>query len=171
MSVAVEMPLLVAGAYAATTLALWVSHWFSHQRKSPLRGFHINGHHRLYPTARRCLSERFLYGAGREDSIYTFLPWLGLELVLFWWLLPASQAAVCTATGALTTSVFSYIHTQFHLRDSGLARWAQFRRAREIHFVHHDLDANYAVLDHFWDRVFRTYVVPCSPPSSCEKAV
>ena len=150
----------LSGGYFATTLVLWLAHWFSHRSWSPLHGFHVLGHHRLYPDAERCLSERFAFAAGWNDSIYAFLPWIALEVAAMWSLFRWEIAAILTAEAALLIQLFSYIHAQFHVRASPLRRSKRFRRARECHFVHHQREANFAVLDHFWDYMFGTFVAP-----------
>src|SRR3954468_3683788 len=148
------------GNYYLTTLTIWLGHWSSHFPSSPTYGFHVGGHHSLYPDSKTSLSDKFLYGSGRHDSLFALLPtllmqagvlavltrgWLRLELLL-----------EITVIAAAVSSV----HAQFHTGRSVLNRFAWFRRARRIHFSHHDGDVNFMVGDHSWDRIFNTYQAP-----------
>jgi sterol desaturase/sphingolipid hydroxylase (fatty acid hydroxylase superfamily) len=151
---------VLVGGYLATTLILWIAHRFSHLSWSPLRGFHVGGHHALYPSRQRCLTERFIFGSGWHDSIYAFVPWLAIEAVVIWTLLPRNIAILTTAEAVLLIWLFSYVHEQFHIGSSRFVRSPLFLRARELHLFHHDQEVNFAVFDHFWDRVFSTFVEP-----------
>jgi sterol desaturase/sphingolipid hydroxylase (fatty acid hydroxylase superfamily) len=147
---------LVAGYYV-TTLAIWAGHWFSHQYYSPPREFHVGGHHALYPHSASSLSARFLYGTGRNDSLFALLPPL---LVL------GALIAVCTsgwirwtllAEAGAVSAASSWMHAQFHIGPTVLRRYRWFQKARQQHWLHHDQDVNFMVADLFWDRVFGTY--------------
>lgn len=151
---------LLAAGYYLTTLALWAAHRFSHVSRSPLRGFHLLGHHRLYPSSKRCLAEKFMFGSGWHDSMYIFIPWLALEAALIWLVLPRWSAMVVTVEAALVVWLLSYFHEQFHLTGSRFNGSSSFERARARHFFHHDHNANFALFDHFWDRIFSTYLPP-----------
>lgn len=151
---------LLAGGYYLTTLALWIAHRFSHVLWSPLRGFHLFGHHALYPSSNESFSERFSFGVGWHDSTYAFAPWLVLEAALIWIVLPQWAAVLVTAEAALVVWVSSHFHEQFHLMNSRFSDFPRFERARARHLLHHDHDVNFAVCDHFWDRVFWTYRPP-----------
>lgn len=151
--------------YYGTTLSIWFGHWFSHLQRSPLRNFHVLGHHVLYPTSRSILSDRFRYGSGKRDSTFAFLPWLILQLIVGYVVLPWWLFLVCFVEIAAITTLVSYIHMQFHLWDSPLGRFDWFLRARTVHAVHHDLDKNFMVADHFWDRRFGTYEDGASDPA------
>ncbi len=149
--------LLLVANYYVTTLAIWIGHYWPHRPNSRMRAFHLGGHHALYPNSRQARSTKFVYGRGRHDSLVPLLPWLLLVLaiqllVLSRWFVP--MAAVETVVVA---ALHSYVHSQFHLAASPLDGLAWFRRGQARHDIHHDEDLNFMVLDHFWDRVFRTY--------------
>ena len=148
----------LVGGYLGTTIILWIGHWFSHLSWSPLRGFHVGGHHALYPSGQHCLTERFSFGSGWHDSIYAFLPWLAIEAVAVWAILPWGIAMLTTAEAVILIWLFSYVHEQFHVVSSRFVRSSLFLRARDRHLLHHDCEINFAVFDHFWDRVFGTFV-------------
>jgi sterol desaturase/sphingolipid hydroxylase (fatty acid hydroxylase superfamily) len=147
---------LLAG-YLATTFTLWFAHRFSHVHGGPLTGFHVRGHHALYPSAGTCLSDAFRYGRGWHDSVYAFLPWLALLASAVWWWLPHGLAALVTVEALAIVGLFSYVHEQFHLAGSWLSPHPAFLRARRRHFLHHDAGVNFAVYDHLWDRAFGTF--------------
>jgi sterol desaturase/sphingolipid hydroxylase (fatty acid hydroxylase superfamily) len=143
--------------YFATTLALWLAHWFAHLRWSPLAGFHVRGHHALYPSSEACLSREFRFGSGWHDSVYAFIPWLVVLAAGIWMALPAFLAAVVTVEATALVALFSHVHAQFHIEGASLARYAPFLRARARHHLHHDRDVNFSVYDHLWDRIFGTF--------------
>lgn len=146
--------------YYVTTFTVWFGHWFSHLKKSPLAPFHVAGHHVFYPDSHHILSQKFIYGQGKKSSIYSLLPWLIVQsLGQFIWF-SGTNYMVCLATEIALVVVFSQLHGEFHLRGSRLERFAWFRRARQHHALHHDRDVNYMVGDHFWDRLFGTYMPP-----------
>ncbi len=151
---------LLVGNYFATTLTLWFAHWSSHLAWSPLWGCHVGGHHALYPTSRELLSERFRYGSGKHDSNLALVPWLVLQAAIEYAALAGRPFLVCVLESLVLVSVFAYVHIQFHVRRSPLRRFAWFLEARRRHARHHDLDKNFMVADHFWDRLFGTYCGP-----------
>jgi len=152
--------ILLTAGYYLTTLAVWAAHRFAHISWSPLRGFHLLGHHALYPSSKGCLTEKFMFGSGWHDSIYIFIPWLAVEGALIWVVLPQWSAMVVTVEAVLVIWLFSFVHEQFHVARSHLNGYFPFERARALHFYHHDYDANFALYDHFWDRIFSTYHPP-----------
>jgi len=144
--------------YYGVTFALWVGHWFAHLEGSPLRSFHVEGHHRLYDTTDSPVrTERFRFASGREDSNVAMLPWLFAMAGLALWLLPTWLALYCLAHEVLLIGLYSWLHLQFHLTGTPLARWRWFRRARAAHDLHHVADVNFMIVDPFWDRVMRTW--------------
>jgi sterol desaturase/sphingolipid hydroxylase (fatty acid hydroxylase superfamily) len=165
MRVMVLLAVTLIGSYYVTTLTLWFGHWFSHRASSPLRGFHVLGHHTLYPDSARVLSSAFRYASGRHDSLYALVPWLVLQQVVLFLFLPEWLFLISLLTASAILSLTTYCHLQFHVSASPLERFAWFRRARRVHATHHDDDVNFMVAHHFWDRVFGTYrdVVPAVP--------
>src|SRR2546427_2778042 len=149
--------LVFAATYYATTLALWAGHWFSHLPWSPLRTFHLAGHHTLYPDSRHTRSTQFHYGSGRASNIPALLPWLVIEATLTWVLVAGWRLAVAIGEIVVLVVLFNAVHTQFHLLAPGLERRRWFRTARRRRELHHDADVNFMVGDHFWDRVFGTF--------------
>ena len=152
------MPALVSLAnYYLTTLTLWVGHWFSHLDGSPLRAFHLSGHHTFYPHSRAMRSRTFQYGSGATSSIHALLPWLALQLLIECAVLPLWLCVICLLETTSIVVALNYLHTQFHLLGPRLEQSRWFLEARARHEHHHDLDVNFMVGDHFWDRCFRTY--------------
>ena len=146
--------------YYAVTLMIWWGHYLPHRPKSRLREFHMGGHHALYPDSQHIRTARFLYGQGGQDSLVPMLPWLTLLLSVEWLLLPVRWATVASIQLVLIAIAHSCVHAQFHLSQARLEVFAWFRRAREVHALHHDRDVNFMVADHFWDRAFRKYEEP-----------
>jgi len=144
--------------YYVATFCLYLGHWFSHLPWSPLRNHHVLSHHRLYPHSSDCLTTSFHMATGEHDSTKALLPWLLPPVALYGLMLPPVLAVVSTLELALATAVITWIHVQFHLIASPLARWEWFLIARDRHGVHHDWDVNFAVADHIWDRAFGSFV-------------
>ena len=146
--------------YYAVTLMIWLGHFLPHRPQSRLRQFHMGGHHALYPDSQHIQTACFLYGKGGQDSLVPMVPWLTLLLSVEWWLLPVSWAAIASIQVVSIAIVHSYVHAQFHLSRARLERFTWFRRARDVHAIHHDRDVNFMVADHFWDRAFGKYDEP-----------
>src|SRR5437764_11898442 len=140
----------LAGNYYLTTLVLWFGHWFSHLSYSPTHEFHVGGHHSLYPSSRRSISARFLYGSGKHDSLFALLPPLLVQAGALAWLTASWTRSTLLCETALIATGMSWLHAQFHTGRSGLKGYEWFRRARAVHFAHHDSDVNFMVGDHFW---------------------
>jgi sterol desaturase/sphingolipid hydroxylase (fatty acid hydroxylase superfamily) len=152
----VSFALTLMANYYITTFVIWFAHWFSHLGKSPLAPFHVLGHHLFYPDSKNILSAQFIYGRGKQSSIYSLLPWLVLQSLIQFLLLPSQYYLTCLAGEILIVVVTNQLHTEFHLIGSRLERSSWFLKARARHAIHHDRDVNYMVGDHFWDRVFGT---------------
>lgn len=150
---------LVANYYVAT-FCIWMGHWFSHVQKGPLTFLHVGGHHALYPNSRNMRTPSFRYASWRNDSTFTFLPWLILAGLIESVLLPRRFLWMCAGETILLTGLITYVHQEFHVVHSRLARFRWFRVARRVHQLHHDLDANFMVADHFWDKLLCTYHDP-----------
>jgi sterol desaturase/sphingolipid hydroxylase (fatty acid hydroxylase superfamily) len=148
--------------YYLTTFMIWVGHYLPHRSGGWLREFHLGGHHTLYPDSTHARSEQFIYGSGRHDSLVVQLPWLVALAIAFWAILPRRFALAAEVELVLVAVAHGYVHTQFHLTRSWLARFAWFRGAQAIHDLHHDRDINFMVFDHLWDRVFGTFERPAA---------
>ncbi|WP_415907806.1 sterol desaturase family protein [Oleiharenicola sp. Vm1] len=152
---------LSAGAVAAltylvTTLVQVVFHrWFGHEdRLHAVFVNHARGHHADY-RAGRLRSERYIE-AERHVMWYYALPLVPLTALVAW-LLPWSLVAVHVVALGATIAWHLHLHAQYHLFDSPWARFAWFRRKRELHLRHHvRQDANYAIVAFFWDRLLGT---------------
>jgi hypothetical protein len=148
---------LLAATYYVTTFCLWFSHWLGHTRWSPLRNCHLLGHHRIYPDSRRCRSGGFICSRGKHDSIRTMVPWLVLAAGGGFLVLPLAWAVCGALQVAGWAGFFAWLHVQFHLDRSVLRRFGWFGVAGFRHDLHHDLDSNFMVGDHFWDRLTGTF--------------
>ena len=135
--------------YYATTLSIWFGHWFSHLQWSPLRDFHLKGHHTIYPNSQNIRSDIFRYGHGKYDSNFALLPWLVLQTILEYVCFPLSIFAVCLIQTIVITTLVGCTHIQFHVRRSKLDRFKWFLKARKRHEHHHNLNVNFMVADHF----------------------
>jgi hypothetical protein len=153
----IEVVASLIGNYYATTGSIWFGHWYSHRSNSPFRGFHVLGHHALYPDSHSCHSTIFRAGSGWHDSTVALAPWLILQILAEFLLLPLPIFALCLFEAILLMIAFSYIHVQFHLERPSFAGFKWFDRSHALHLVHHDMETNYMVLDHFWDQRFHTF--------------
>lgn len=150
--------------YYLATLMVWLGHYLPHRPHNPLREFHLGGHHRHYPDSQHTRSERFRYGQGRNDSLVPQLPWLFALAALLGFALPAGYAAAAVVEVFAVAALNSYVHSQFHVTRTWLARFDWFLRARLRHDIHHDRDVNFMVADHFWDRRFRVFEESAARP-------
>jgi sterol desaturase/sphingolipid hydroxylase (fatty acid hydroxylase superfamily) len=119
---------------------------------------HIKFHHTYY--AKGHLASATYRGEDGNNTPYFLIPTLLVGGVLFFVLpLPVFVAM------ALASAVSFYVHVvldrEYHVENSRLERFAWFRRKRQLHFVHHlHADANFAVIDFFWDKLLGTYRNP-----------
>jgi hypothetical protein len=152
------IPLAIANYYV-TTFSVWFGHWFAHRRASPTRGFHMDGHHAIYPSSKqtRCVLGEYRGGEGRTNSGWALAPWVALQVGVQALTLPAWGVAVCLGQSALLLAGINYLHEQFHVDRSRLERWRCFVHARAVHDLHHDAACNFMVADHLWDKVFGTF--------------
>ncbi len=157
LQTAIQSAFALIACYFATTFALWLGHWLSHLEWSPFRIFHVLGHHRLYPNGGKLRTRKFIYSKGIHDSNYALAPWLILVIMGEFVVLPLWLALICFVQSAILIGLFSVIHLQFHLESPFCRRFLWFQRARSRHNLHHFEDVNFMVVDHFWDRVFRTW--------------
>lgn len=149
------VPIAIA-TYLATTLVQVVFHRrFGHEdRLREVFVNHARGHHADY-RAGRLMSERYIE-AERHVLWYYALPLVPLA-ALAAWLLPWSLVAAHLAALGATIWWHLHLHEHYHLFDSPWARFAWFRRKRDLHLRHHvRQDANYAIVAFFWDRLFGT---------------
>lgn len=145
-----------AATYLATTLVQVVFHrWFGHRdHLHEVFVNHARGHHADY-RAGRLMSETYQQSE-RHVMWYYALPLVPLT-ALATWLLPWSLVAVHLAALVATIAWHIHLHEQYHLFDSPWARFAWFRRKRELHLRHHvRQDANFAIIAFFWDRLLGT---------------
>jgi sterol desaturase/sphingolipid hydroxylase (fatty acid hydroxylase superfamily) len=85
-----------------------------------------------------------------NNTRYFFIPTILVAAVMFR-VLPFDLFLVMAA--ASTGSFYGHVYL--------LARFAWFRRKRQLHLVHHlHGDSNFAVIDLFWDRLLGTYRRP-----------
>lgn len=154
-----KLVLAVVAAYYTTTLAVWFGHWFAHKPRSPTRGFHMLGHHALYPSSKKTRHSGDVYvsGEGRTNSAYSLLPWLCVELLGAALVLPWPWTLFFLGEMVMLLVIINHVHEQFHAQKSWLWRFAWFRLARDRHDIHHDRPRNFMVADHIWDRCFRTF--------------
>ena len=149
--------------YYLTTFILWFGHWFAHRKGGMLTAFHVASHHALYPDSDHMRTPIYVYPSGRHGSNYAFIPWLLLQVLLLFWLLPGPLFLMCFVQIAAIIILTGYIHENFHLLRPRLEPFGWFRRARDLQDLHHDEDVNFMIADHFWDRIFGTYR-PVSEP-------
>jgi sterol desaturase/sphingolipid hydroxylase (fatty acid hydroxylase superfamily) len=161
--VATELPLLVLIAAAThlvmsasqTLLHRWLGHrrWGGHFFRN-----HIGFHHASY--ARGHLTSAVYRGKDGNNTPFFLIPTLLAGGGLFFLLSLGPFLAMASAAAA-SFYAHVYFDKTYHVAGSPLERFAWFRRKQQLHFVHHlHADANFAVIDFFWDRLFGTYRAP-----------
>ena len=159
----IEIPLFVA-AISATHLTLsggqTIMHYgLGHRRLGGvLFRNHINFHHAYY--ARGHLATAIPESGKGNNTPYFFVP-VVLAGAAVWFMLPLGLFIAVTLTAAASFAAHVWLDKAYHVEGSYLERFAWFRRKRQLHFVHHlHANANFAVIDFFWDRVLGTYREP-----------
>jgi sterol desaturase/sphingolipid hydroxylase (fatty acid hydroxylase superfamily) len=119
---------------------------------------HIRFHHRYYARG-RLVSPTYLGDEGNNTPYFLIPTALAAGAVLY--VLPFDLFLVAIAVSAASFYAHVYLDKQYHVQEPKLARFAWFRRKQQLHFVHHlHADANFAVIDFFWDRLLGTYRRP-----------
>jgi sterol desaturase/sphingolipid hydroxylase (fatty acid hydroxylase superfamily) len=102
------------------------------------------------------VSSIYRHNAG-NNTPYFLIPTILVAGAMFL-VLPLDLFLVVTAASAVSFCAHVYIDKQYHAEGSGLSRFAWFRRNQQLHFVHHlHANANFAVINFFWDRLLGTY--------------
>jgi sterol desaturase/sphingolipid hydroxylase (fatty acid hydroxylase superfamily) len=119
---------------------------------------HIRFHHTHY--AKGHLVSPIYLGDEGNNTPYFLIPTIlvagGMFLVL-----PFDLFLVVIAASAASFYAHVYLDKEYHVEGSNLTRFACFRRKQQLHFVHHlHANANFAVIDFFWDRLLGTYRSP-----------
>lgn len=115
---------------------------------------HLYIHHALY--SKNMVSDEYL----PEEKDAT--PFYVIPVTLLGWgvykLLPLDLFLVYAGSISICFFCHVYLHRHYHLSKSWLGRFGWFRRRQQLHFVHHrHASKNYALIEHFWDKVFGTY--------------
>jgi sterol desaturase/sphingolipid hydroxylase (fatty acid hydroxylase superfamily) len=130
--------------------------WLGHRRIGGLLfRNHLQFHHARYVKGRLVSAADF--GKEGNNTPYFLIPVFLAAAAMFFILPFGLFIAVSSASAA---SFYAHVHFDkaYHVEGAYLERFAWFRRKQQLHFVHHlHADSNFAVIDFFWDRVFRTY--------------
>jgi hypothetical protein len=159
----IEIPLftaVMAGTHLVMSGGQTIMHYgFGHRRiGGKLFRNHINYHHAFY--ARGHLATAVPEGSEGNNTPYFFAPVL-LIGVAVWFALPLGLFIAVTLAASMSFAAHVWLDKAYHQKGSYLERFAWFRRKRQLHFVHHlHANANFAVIDFFWDRALGTYREP-----------
>ena len=153
------LPLILTITFTHLTISggqTLMHRWLGHRRiGGALFRNHIRFHHARYVRGRLVATA----DPGKEgnNTPFFFIPVFLVAAVLFF-ILPRGLFIAMALAGA--ASFYAHVHFDkaYHVEGAYLGRFAWFRRKQQLHFVHHlHADSNFAVIDFFWDRVFRTY--------------
>ena len=87
-----------------------------------------------------------------------FLIPIFLAAAATFFIVPSDLFIAVSLAGAASFYADVHFDKAYHAEGAFLGRYAWFRRKQQLHFVHHlHADRNFAVIDFFWGRVFRTY--------------
>jgi hypothetical protein len=112
--------------------------------------------HHVYYSKDHLVSERYLADEGNNTPFF-LIPVFAVVAICYLFM-PFHLFVVQLVT--MTGSFFAHVHLdkQYHVAGSWLGRFSWFRRKQQLHFVHHrHANANFAVIDYFWDRLLGTY--------------
>jgi hypothetical protein len=116
---------------------------------------HVYFHH-VYYSKDRLVSERYLAEEGNNTPFF-LIPVLAV-VVLSYLFMPLHLLLVQLVTMAASFGAHVHLDKQYHVAGSWLGRFSWFRRKQRLHFVHHrHANANFAVIDYFWDQLLGTY--------------
>jgi hypothetical protein len=116
---------------------------------------HVYFHH-VYYSKDRLVSERYLAEEGNNTPFF-LIPVFAVVAVCYLFM-PLHLLVVQLATMAASFGAHVHLDKQYHVAGSWLGRFSWFRRKQRLHFVHHrHANANFAVIDYFWDRLLGTY--------------
>ncbi len=161
--VVLEVPLLVltvVGTHLVMSGSQTMLHrWIGHRRfGGRLFRNHINFHHACY--ARGHLTSAVYRGEEGNNTPFFLIPTLLVATGLYF-LLPLGLFLAMILASAASFAAHVYFDKVYHVAGSPLERFAWFRRKQQLHFVHHlHANANFAVIDFFWDRLLGTYRAP-----------
>ena len=116
---------------------------------------HVYFHH-VYYSKDHLVSERYLADEGNNTPFF-LIPVFAVVAICYLFM-PLHLFIVQLVT--MTASFGAHVHLdkQYHVAGSWLGRFSWFRRKQRLHFVHHrHANANFAVIDYFWDRLLGTY--------------
>ena len=186
--------IVVASLLYAELAGYWV-HVLLHSYAIPaISREHMNHHLLSYGPGKRMHSEEYIQEVTEGSWLVLGL---GLEWIIpsgtllsvtifFQWLIGMSWIQIGVSVTVILTYVFllfSAVHTQMHLRRSGLLRipfvrnW--FRRARKLHDIHHHhvtdeglMNVNYGIALPIFDILFGSYLrkLPGLNPSGIARA-
>lgn len=151
-----ELPLLVLtgiGTHLVMSGSQTLRHrWLGHRRwDGTFFHSHINFHHACY--ARGHLTSAVYRDDEGNNTPFFLIPTLLLGGGLFF-LLPLGPFLVMALASTVSFYAHVYFDKAYHVAGSPLERFAWFRRKQQLHFVHHlHANANFAVIDFFWDRL------------------
>jgi sterol desaturase/sphingolipid hydroxylase (fatty acid hydroxylase superfamily) len=155
-----EIPFFCITAIA-THLLMSFAQTFLHYRLGhrPLGGRlfknHVDCHHGNY-SKDHLVSERYMNEEGNNTPFF-LIPMAAVALAAYF-ILPLELFVVQLIAMAASFYAHVYLDKQYHVAGSWLERFAWFRRKQQLHFVHHrHARSNFAVIDHFWDRLLGTY--------------
>jgi sterol desaturase/sphingolipid hydroxylase (fatty acid hydroxylase superfamily) len=138
-----------------TLMHCWLGH---HRLGGRFSRNHIDFHHTYY--TRGHLASAVYRGMDGNNTPFFLIPTILVGGVLFF-VLPFRLFVVMALASAASFYAHVYIDKAYHVEGSSLERFAWFRRKRQLHFAHHlHANANFAVIDFFWDRMLGTYRKP-----------
>lgn len=144
--------------YSAIVQAITHRLFGHHNRIRAIYDTHARGHHAKYVPG-RLLTDHW------EDSEhhvlwYFALPFVPIAAGVAWFTpIPCFAGHVIGLVASIAWHI--YLHKQYHLRGSRLAKFKWFRAKRALHFAHHKkVRRNYAIVEYWIDRVMRTYAKP-----------
>jgi len=117
---------------------------------------HINFHHTTY-SRDHLVSAEYVNEDEGNNTPYFLVPVFAVGIGAYF-LLPLPIFAVVVVASAASFYAHVVFDREYHVEQSWLLRFAWFRHKQQLHFVHHrHANANFAVIDFFWDRLLGTF--------------
>lgn len=140
-----------------------VVHWALHQNwMGPFKKGHMQHHTSLYPPG-DLVSEKYRSAKWYHSGPLLFAPAFFVIMtvagVITWFLCWPAWVTVTLCSVLLGYGFFNdAVHDSFHIIMHPLERFEWWKKARELHFLHHrNMKVNFGIAHFGWDKVFKTY--------------
>ena len=143
--------------YYLYILSEYIFHYLGHIRHkyNVIYLLHITHHKKYYPI-NNFESEKY---RSNNEGVVAYVPLYILLIGILYHIFEYRYWIFIIIQSTLHTYINNYIHQNIHLKNSWLTRYEWFRKAKQLHYKHHqNWDKNYSFgIDHTIDKINKTY--------------